>query len=47
MIAGAAVSHNFGLASSPQGVGPYGITAVIISLAVLLFIGFTRRQKSA
>ena len=47
MITGAAVSHNFGLASSPQGVGPYGITAVIISLAVLLFIGFTMRQKTA
>jgi|UniRef100_A0A7C5EP03 YedE family putative selenium metabolism protein len=45
MIVGAAVSHNFGLASSPAGVGPYGIHAVIISLAVLLFIGFTMRQK--
>jgi YedE family putative selenium metabolism protein len=47
MIAGAAVSHNFGLASSPQGVGPYGIAAVIISLAVLLFIGFSMRQKTS
>jgi YedE family putative selenium metabolism protein len=47
MIAGAAVSHNFGLASSPKGVGPHGIAAVIICLAVLLFIGFTMRQKSA
>jgi hypothetical protein len=47
MISGAAVSHNFGLASSPQGVGPYGIAAVIISLAVLLFIGFTMRQKTS
>jgi hypothetical protein len=47
MIAGAAVSHNFGLASSAQGVGPYGIAAVIISLAVLLFIGFTMRQKTS
>lgn len=45
MLAGAAVSHNFGLASSPQGIGPYGIHAVVISLAVLLFIGFTMRQK--
>jgi YedE family putative selenium metabolism protein len=47
MIAGAAVSHNFGLASSPKGVGPHGIAGVIICLAVLLFIGFTMRQKSA
>ena len=46
MIIGAAVSHNFGLASSPQGVGPHGIAAVIISLIVLLFIGFTMRQKA-
>lgn len=47
MIVGAAVSHNFGLASSPAGVGPHGIAAVIISLAVLLFIGFTMRQKAS
>ncbi|MFW6123125.1 MAG: YedE family putative selenium transporter [Thermodesulfobacteriota bacterium] len=46
MIIGAAVSHNFGLASSPQGVGPHGIAAVIISMIVLIFIGFTMRQKS-
>ena len=47
MIVGAAVSHNFGLASSPKGVGPHGIIAVFICLAVLLFIGFTMRPKSA
>jgi hypothetical protein len=47
MIVGAAVSHNFGLASSPTGVGPYGIHAVVISLAALLFIGFTMRQKAS
>jgi len=47
MIAGAAVSHNFGLASSPAGVGPYGIHATLISLAVLLFIGFTMRAKTS
>jgi YedE family putative selenium metabolism protein len=46
MIVGAAVSHNFGLASSPAGVGPNGIAAVFISLMVLLFIGFTMRQKA-
>jgi uncharacterized protein len=46
MIAGAGVSHNFGLASSPQGVGPYGVVAVFIGLLVLLFIGFTMRQTS-
>ena len=47
MIVGAGFSHNFGLASSPQGVGPYGIAAVIIGLLVCLFIGFTMRRKSA
>ncbi len=46
MIIGAAISHNFGLASSPAGVGPYGVQAVLFSLAVLLFIGATMRQKS-
>jgi len=45
MITGAAFAHNFGLASSPAGVGPHGIPAVIIGFAVCLFIGFTMRQK--
>lgn len=47
MIVGAGFAHNFGLASSPKGVGPHGIAAVIIGLLVCLFIGFTMRQKSA
>lgn len=45
MITGAAFSHNFSLASSPAGVGPNGIPAVIIGFAVCLFIGLTMRQK--
>ena len=45
MIVGAGFSHNFGLASSPKGVGPYGIAAVIIGLLVCLYIGFTMRKK--
>jgi YedE family putative selenium metabolism protein len=45
MIVGAAFSHNFGLASSPKGVGPHGIAAVIIGLVVCLFIGLTMRRK--
>jgi len=45
MIVGAGFAHNFGLASSPKGVGPHGIAAVIIGLAVCLFIGFTMRKK--
>jgi YedE family putative selenium metabolism protein len=47
MIVGAAFAHNFGLASSPQGVGPHGIAAVTIGLLVCLFIGFTMRKKVA
>jgi len=47
MITGAAFAHNFGLASSPQGVGPHGIAAVVIGLVVCLFIGFTMRKKVA
>lgn len=45
MIVGAGFSHNFGLASSPKGVGPHGIAAVIIGFLVCLFIGFTMRRK--
>lgn len=47
MISGAAFAHNFGLASSPKGVGPHGIAAVVIGLLVCLFIGFTMRKKVA
>jgi len=47
MIVGAAFAHNFGTASSPDGVGPNGIAAVIIGLLVCLFIGFTMRRKAA
>ena len=46
MIVGAGFAHNFGLASSPKGVGPYGIEAVVIGLIVCLFIGFTMRKRS-
>jgi uncharacterized protein len=45
MIVGAGFSHNFGLASSPTGVGPHGIAAVIVGMLVCLFIGFTMRKK--
>jgi hypothetical protein len=45
MIVGAAFAHNFGLASSPKGVGPHGIAAVFLGLAVCLAIGFSMRKK--
>ncbi len=47
MITGAAFSHNFGLASSPAGLGPYGAQAVFLGLAVCLAIGFFMRKKMA
>ena len=47
MIVGAGISHNFGLASSATGVGPYGIPAVIIGFLVCLFIGITMRRNIA
>jgi hypothetical protein len=47
MIFGAAIAHNFGLASSATGVGPYGIPAVGIGFSVCLFIGLTMRKNVA
>jgi uncharacterized protein len=46
MIVGAGLAHNFGLASSPDGVGPYGIAGVVVGLIVCLLIGFTMRRKA-
>ncbi|MFZ5905802.1 MAG: YedE family putative selenium transporter [Nitrospirota bacterium] len=46
MIVGAGFAHNFGLASSPNGVGPNGIIAVLVGLAVCLFIGFSMRKTA-
>ncbi len=40
LIAGAAISHNFLLASSTAGPGTYGPVAVIIGLAFACFIGY-------
>jgi hypothetical protein len=45
MIVGAAVSHNFGLASSPAGIGPYGAYAVAFGLIGCLLIGFTHMDR--
>lgn len=41
----AALSHNFGLADSPAGIGPYGAQAVIPGILFCLFIGFTMRKQ--
>jgi len=44
-FAGAAVAHNFLLASSPSGTGAFGPAAVIIGLVFCLAIGFLMREK--
>lgn len=45
MIVGAAIAHNFGLASSPSGIGPNGAIATVIGLIVCLIIGLTIRRR--
>ena len=45
MMGGAGFAHNFAIASSPQGVGPWGPLFVVIGLIVCLTIGYTMRQK--
>jgi uncharacterized protein len=47
MLAGAAVAHNFGLASSPgpAGTTTFGAWAVGIGLAVALLIGYLMRER--
>jgi len=45
-IAGAAIAHNFLLASSPAGVGTWGPVAVIIGWVFCIGIGFTMRART-
>lgn len=47
MIVGAAFAHNWGLASSPAGIGPHGMAAVLVCLVVCLFIGIGNIKKMA
>jgi len=46
MIVGAAFAHNFGLASSPKGLGVHGIEALIVGFAFCIFVGFIMSKKS-
>jgi YedE family putative selenium metabolism protein len=45
-IAGAAIAHNFLLASSPNGVGTYGPIAVILGWIFCIVIGFLMIEKA-
>jgi len=45
LLVGAALAHNFLLASGPKGVSDFGPIAVIIGLAFCLAVGFLMREK--
>ena len=47
MIVGAAFAHNFSLASSPNGLGAYGIAALIVGFSFCLLVGFMMTNKTA
>ncbi|MEW5801762.1 MAG: YedE family putative selenium transporter [bacterium] len=47
MIFGAGFSHNFTLASSPKGPGPFGPIAVITGLIICLLFGFLLKTKES
>ena len=46
LAAGAAISHNLLLASSPKGPSAYGPIAIIIGLIFCLLLGFLRMERS-
>ncbi len=45
MLGGAAFSHNFAMASSPNGIGTFGAYGTIIGIVFCLIIGFSMIQK--
>ena len=47
MIVATAFAHNFGLASSPKGIGPYGDIIVYICLGLLLCLSLIHSRKAA
>ena len=47
MLLGAALAHNFSIASSGTGVGPWGIPATIAGLVICGIIGLSCRTKTA
>lgn len=46
MLLGAAIAHNFGLASSANGTTPAGRVATFVCLAIVLVVGVTNTRKS-
>ncbi|RRD69867.1 MULTISPECIES: YedE family putative selenium transporter [unclassified Desulfovibrio] len=47
LVTGAAMAHNFGMASSPVGIGPHGIAATLGGLGICLMIGFFNCKRGA
>ena len=47
LIVGTAMAHNFGMASSPAGIGPHGMAATLAGLGICLFIGFFNCKRGA
>jgi hypothetical protein len=45
MLVGAGFAHNFMLASSPAGPGPFGPQATLVGLVFCLAVGFLMREK--
>lgn len=45
MLVGAGFAHNFSLAASPKGPGPYSLWAVVIGLAFCVAAGLTMREQ--
>lgn len=46
LLVGAAMAHNFGMASSPAGIGPHGAAGTLAGLGVCLFIGFFNCRRA-
>lgn len=47
LIVGTAMAHNFGMASSPAGIGPHGMAATLAGLGICLCIGFFNCKRGA
>jgi hypothetical protein len=45
MLVGAGIAHNFSLASSPAGPGPFGPAATVTGILFCLSVGFLMREK--
>lgn len=46
MLVGAGFAHNFGLSSSPKGLGPFGEYATIVGIVFCLLVGFLMIKRN-